>query len=72
MEFLHVEKKFRALAYQMCGNYSKTKSEMMKNYQKDHRIFFIQNHRTWDLKPLLEKAKPTSEDISSDKPKALI
>ena len=57
---------------QMCGNSSKTKSEIMKHYQKDHIIFFIQNRRSWDFKPLLEKAKPTSVDSSSDKPKALI
>ena len=25
---------------QMCGNYSKTKSEIMKHYQKYHIIFF--------------------------------
>ena len=36
--FFHVEKKFRALACQMCGNYSKAKSEIMKHYQ---RIFFF-------------------------------
>ena len=57
----------------MCGNYSKTKSETMKHCQKDHIFFFvILNHRSWDFKPLLEKAKPTSVDSSSDKPKALI
>ena len=57
---------------QMCGNYSKTKSEIMKHYQKDHIIFFIPNRRSWYFKPLLEKAKPTSVDSSSDKPKAPI
>ena len=72
IEFFNVEKTFRALACQMCGTYSKTKSEIMKHYQKDHIIFFILNRRSWDLKQLWEKAKPTSGDSSSDKPKALI
>ena len=44
----------------------------MKKYQKDHKKICIQNHTTWDLKPLLEKAKLPSEDSSSHKPKALI
>ena len=57
---------------QMCGNYSKTKSEIMKHYKKDHVTFFIPNCRSLDFKPLLEKAKPTSVDSSLDKPKALI
>ena len=56
----------------MCGNYSKTKSEIMKHYEKYHVIFFIPNHRSWDFKPFLQKAKPTSLDSSSDKPKAPI
>ena len=42
----------------------KAKSEIRKHYQKDHR--------SWDFKPLLEKAKPTLADSSLDKPKALI
>ena len=67
-----MEKTFRALVCQMYGNYSKTKSEIMKHYQKDPNIFFILNRRSWDFKPLLEKEKPTLIDISSDKPKALI
>ena len=57
---------------QMCGNNSKTKSEIMKHYQKDDIIFFIPNRRYWDFKPLLEKTKPTSVDSPSDKPKAPI
>ena len=57
---------------QMCGNYSKTKSEIMKHYQKDQVIFFIINCRSCDFKHVLEKAKPTLMDSSSDKPKALI
>ena len=57
----------------MCGNYSKTESEVMKQYQKDHiYIFKILNRRIWDFRQLLEKAKPTLVDSSSDKPKALI
>ena len=56
----------------MCGNCSKSKSEIMKHYQKDHVFFFIPNCRSWDFKPLLQKAKPTSVDSSLDKPKALI
>ena len=51
---------------------TKTKYEIMKHYRKDHIIFFIPNRRSWDFKPLLEKAKPTSVDSSSEKPKALI
>ncbi len=39
IEFFHVEKTFRALVCQMCGNYSKTKSEIMKHYQKDFFFF---------------------------------
>ena len=35
-------------------------------------MFFILNRRSWDFKPFVEKAKPTSVDSSSDKPKALI
>ena len=31
-ELLQVEKAFRALVCQMCGNYFKTKSEIMKQY----------------------------------------
>ena len=56
----------------MCVNCSKTKSEIMKHYQKDHISFVILNHRSWDIKSLLEKAKPKSVDSSSDKPKALL
>jgi hypothetical protein len=56
----------------MCGYSSKTKSEIMKHYQKYHLIFFISHHRSWDFKPLLEKEKTTSVDSSSNKPKALI
>ena len=61
-----------ALLCQMCGNHSKTKSEIMKHYQKDHIFFFILNFRFWDFKPLLEKAKLPLVDSYSDKPKALI
>ena len=60
-------KTFRALVYQKCGNYSKTKSNIIKDYH-----FFVLNHRLWDLKPLSEKKKPTSINSSLDKPKALI
>ena len=37
-------------------------------------MYFLVNlkRRSWDFKPLLKKAKPTSLDSSSDKPKALI
>ena len=57
----------------MCGNYFKTKSEIMKHYQKDHKIFFyILNRRSWDFQLLLEKAKSSLVDSSPDKPKALI
>ena len=68
----YVERTFKAYVCQMCGKYAKTKSEIMKHYKKDHTVFFIPNHRYWDFKPLLEKAKPTSVDSSSDKPKAPI
>ena len=64
-----MEKTFNALACQLCGHYSKTKSEIMKHYQKGHVIFFILKHRSWDFKPLLEKAKPALMDISPDKQK---
>ena len=57
---------------QKCGNYLKTKSEIMKHYQMDHIIFFITNHRYFDFKPLLEKVKPTLKDSFSDKPIAPI
>ena len=67
-----MEKTFRALVCQMCGNYSKTKNEIVKYYQKGHIIFFILKRRSWDFKPMLEKTKPTRVDSSSDKPKALI
>ena len=56
----------------MCGNYSKTKSEIIKHQAKDHVIFFIPNCRSGDFRPLLEKAKPTCVDSSSDQPKAPI
>ena len=63
----------QCLKCQMCGYYSKTKSEIMKHDQKDHIIFcFVLNCRPWEFKQLLEKAKPTSVDSSSDKPKAPI
>ena len=69
-----MKKTFKAMLCQMCGNYSKTKSGIMKHYQKYHIIFFIIKCRSLNFKPLLEKAKPTSVDSSSlktsDKPKA--
>ena len=40
IEFFHVDKTFSALVCPMCGNYSKTKSEIMKHYQKGHIFFF--------------------------------
>ena len=40
IEFFHVVKTFRALVCQMCGNYTKTKSQIIKHYQKDHNFFF--------------------------------
>ena len=40
IEFFHVENTFRALVCQMCGDYSKKKSELMKHYQIEHIIFF--------------------------------
>ena len=51
---------------------AKMKSEIMKHHQKDHIFFFILNRRSWVFKTLLEKAKLTSMDSSSDKQKALI
>ena len=52
-----VKNTFKGMVCQMCGNYSKTKSEIMKHYEKDHMIFFvIPNHRSWDFKQLLEQA----------------
>ena len=71
LSFFHMEKTFGALVCQMSDNNSKTKSEMMKLIKKII-YFFILSCRSWDFKPLLEKAKPTSADSSSDKPKALI
>ena len=41
IEFFNIEKTFRAFVCQMCGNYDKTKSEIMKHYQKGHIIFFL-------------------------------
>ena len=41
---------------QICGNYSKTKSEIIKQHQKDHILLYFY----------------TSVDSSSDKPKALL
>ena len=70
--FFHVKKTLRVLVCQMCGNYSKMKSEIMKHYQKVPMTFFILNRRSWDFKPLLEKGKQTSVDSFSDKTKALI
>ena len=72
MGFLHVEKTFKALVCQMYGNYSKTKYEIKKHYQKVHISFFLPNCRSWDFKPLLEQAKPILLDSSSDKLKAPI
>ena len=61
------------MACHMCGNYSKTKSEIINIIKKRSCDFFLLlNCRSWDFKPLLEKAKPTSVDSSSDKPKAPI
>ena len=37
--FFHVEKTFRAFVCQMCGNYSKTKSKIMKHYLNIYIIF---------------------------------
>ena len=34
-----VKNTFKAMLCQMCGNYSKTKSEIMKYYQTDHINF---------------------------------
>ena len=34
-EFFYVEKTLRALVFQMCGNCSKKKFEIMKHFQKD-------------------------------------
>ena len=66
------KKTFKAIVCQMCGNYSKTQSEIIKHHQKGHIFFFHSKLLIWDFKPLLEKAKPTSLDSSSDKPKAPI
>ena len=38
--FVCVKKTFKAMVCQKCGNYSKTKSEISKHYQKDHIIYF--------------------------------
>ena len=56
----------------MCGIYSKTKSDIMKHYQKEHVIFLILNSSSLDFKPLSYKSKPTPIDSFFDKPKALI
>ena len=60
-----MKKTLRALVCQMCGNFSRTKSEIMKHYQKDHVIFFIPNCRSWNFKTLLEKAEPILVDVGS-------
>ena len=71
--FFCVKKTFKAMVCQKCGNFSKTISEIMKHYQKAHMIFFLLlNCRSWDFQPLIEKAKPTSLDSSSNKPIAVI
>ena len=59
MRFLCVKKTFKAIVCQIYGYYFKTKSEIMKQYKKDHIIFFllIPNHRFWDFKPLLDKSR---------------
>ena len=67
-----VKTTFKAMVCQMCSNYYKTKSEIMKHYQKDYITFCIPNCSSWDFKSMLENAKPTSLDSSSDKPKAPI
>ena len=54
-----MKKTFKTMVCQMCGTYSKTKSEIIKHYQKDHIVFFFPNCRFLDFKPLLEKAKLT-------------
>ena len=66
-----VKQTFNAVVCQMCGNHSKTKYEIKRHYLKDIIIFFIPYCRSWDFKPLSEKANQTSLDSSLDKPKAL-
>ena len=66
------KKTFRALVCQMCGNYSKTESEIMKHYQKDHIIFFSSKLQIFGFPTIVKNTKPTSLDSSSDKPKSLI
>ena len=36
----YVEKKFMAYVCQMCGKYTKTKSEIIKHKRKEHITFF--------------------------------
>ena len=72
MHFLCVKKTFKAMVIQMCGAYSKTKSETLKHCQQDHIIFLNFNYRSSDFKPSLEIAKPTSVNSSVDKQKAPI
>ena len=44
MQLFCVKKTFKAMVFQLCGNYSKTKSEVIKHYQKYHIAFFIPKH----------------------------
>ena len=62
-----------AYVCQMCGKYAKTKSEIIKHYKKEHKLFFfILNRRSLDFKPLLEKANPTLIDSLLDNPNPLV
>ena len=68
----YVKRTFKTYGCQMCGKYAKTKSKIMTHYKKEHIFFLILNCRSWDFKPLLEKANPTSIDSFLDNPNPLI
>ena len=60
---LYVEGTFKAYVCQMCGEYAKTKSEIIKHNKKTYiYLLCILNRRSWDFDPLLEKTNPTMID----------
>ena len=42
--------------------YAKSKSEIIKHYEKEHIFVFLLNCKSRDFKPLLENANPTLID----------
>ena len=57
IEFFHVEKTFRTLACQMCGNYSLTTSEIMKHYQKVQIFFLNSKSSIFECQTIVRKKK---------------